>query len=97
WVLEKGEGLATVRGLLHGPLLVLEPSAQALALVRVVLHQQDPRRSCRSPKTADHAMEPLAVDGLGEIARRAERNPATVLVQDGDHDDRDLGELGILA
>ena len=28
-------------------------------------------------------MEPLAVDGLGEIARRPERNPAAVLIKDG--------------
>jgi hypothetical protein len=41
-------------------------------------------------------MEPLAVDGLGEIARRTERNPAAVLIEDRDHDDRNLGELGIL-
>src|SRR5262249_57976261 len=93
WVLEKGEGLATVRGLLHGPLLVLEPSAQPLALIRVVLHQKDPRRSCRSPETADHSMQPLAVDRLGEIAGLPEVNPPAVLIQDPDHDDRDLRGL----
>ena len=41
-------------------------------------------------------MQPLAVDRLGEIAGRAERHAAPVLVEDRDHDHRDFGELGIL-
>ena len=41
-------------------------------------------------------MQLLAVDRLGEIARRAERHAAAVLIQDRHHDDRNLGELGVL-
>jgi hypothetical protein len=41
-------------------------------------------------------MQPFAVDRLGEIAGCAKGDAPAVLIQDRDHDDRDLGELRVL-
>jgi hypothetical protein len=41
-------------------------------------------------------VKPIAVDRLAQIAGRAKRNAASVLIDDCDHDDRDVGELRIL-
>ncbi len=41
-------------------------------------------------------MQPLAVDRLGEIAGRTERDTAAVLIHDRHHDDRNLGKLSVL-
>ena len=45
----------------------------------------------------DQPMQAVAVDRLGEIAGRTERNTAAVFIYDGDHDDWGLGELRVLA
>src|SRR5215813_3265444 len=42
-------------------------------------------------------MQLLTIDRLGEITSRTECHTAALLIQDGDHDDRDLGEFAILS
>ena len=88
--LEARQRLATVRRLLHDPLLPLQPAAGALALVRIVVHQQDARRPRRRAKPLHQGAEPVAVDRLGEVAGGAERHAAALLVQDRDHDHREF-------
>jgi hypothetical protein len=41
-------------------------------------------------------MQPFAVDRLGEIAGCAKGNAPAVLIHDRDHDDRNVGQLGVL-
>ena len=50
----------------------------------------------RRPEATDQPLKPLAVDRLGEVAGRAERCAAALLIQDRHHDDRNLGQFGIL-
>ena len=95
-LLEAIQRLSSVRRLPHAPLRTLEPSTHSLALERIVLHQQDARGRRQCPKAANQLMKPLAVDRLGEIPGGAKRNAAAVLIHDRHHDDRNVGELGVL-
>src|SRR5262245_10263801 len=74
------------------------PASQprSLALQSVVLHYQHTRGWCSCPKAANQLVKPLAVDRLAQIADRAKCDAASLLIDDCDHDNRDVGELGIL-
>ena len=51
---------------------------------------------CSCLKAANQLVKPLAVDRLAQITGRAKCDAASLLIDDCDHDDRDVGELGIL-
>src|SRR5262245_4058030 len=96
-LLETIQRFPSVRRFLHNAPLALKPCMHPLPLERVVFNQQHPSRLCRRAKTLNQPMQLLTIDRLGEITSRTECHSAALLIQDGDHDDRDLGEFAILS
>ena len=62
-----------------------------MSRVRVVVHHQD-RPASRRVCGVSTAQQAVAVDRLGQVVRGAQREAEVPVVQDGEHDDRDVGQ-----
>ena len=86
------EGRPAVLRLHDGVPLRLQHAAQQLAHRDVVVHDQHGKVAA---VLLEHGDQALAVDGLGEVVGGAEGIAEILVVDDGQHDDGDVGDLRV--
>ena len=64
-------------------------------MLLVVAHDERAARCRRAPVAVEHGLEPCPLDRLRQVVGGAERKSQATLLDDGDHDDGNVGELRI--
>ena len=88
-----GERVAAVGGLADGPLVALEGDAHLAAGVGIVVDDEDV--AVGLAELLHGGAEGVPADGLGDVVGGAEGGGQAVVVDEGDHDDGDVGEVGV--